>query len=166
MYIIVMFGDGCWELVNPWCNMVTFSTHLKQKGKVPLDATIALLGVDGYLVSLDNKLEKEPFSACTMDSLLLQERGTYVLVQIIKGKGGTPTHYKSLLENLDDWSPELAELLHNLSKQSSLETGYKKHTHTHSGRQEQVLTSRSRKGGFPATQDPIDGGRSQKTSLK
>uniref|UniRef100_A0A673UMU9 Uncharacterized protein n=1 Tax=Suricata suricatta TaxID=37032 RepID=A0A673UMU9_SURSU len=67
-------------------------------------ATIALLAEDGRLVSLDEGASQAP----SMGSPLLQERGTYVLVQIIKGEDGAPTRYESLLENLDDQCPELA----------------------------------------------------------
>ncbi|XP_012499538.1 PREDICTED: uncharacterized protein C22orf15 homolog [Propithecus coquereli] len=113
MFITVMFGAGCRELVNPWCNLVTLTAHLRQKGRVPPDATIALLAEDGHLVSLDEGLEGAA-PAESMASSLLQERGTYVLVQIIstkqaeRGEGGAPTRYESLLENLDDQCPELA----------------------------------------------------------
>ncbi|XP_058548824.1 uncharacterized protein C22orf15 homolog isoform X2 [Neofelis nebulosa] len=69
-----------------------------------LPATIALLAEDGHLVSLDEGASQAP----SMGSPLLQERGTYVLVQIIKGDDGAPTRYESLLENLDDQCPELA----------------------------------------------------------
>lgn len=27
----------CWELVNPWCSLVTLTAHLKQMGQVPQD---------------------------------------------------------------------------------------------------------------------------------
>ncbi|XP_034498728.1 uncharacterized protein C22orf15 homolog isoform X3 [Ailuropoda melanoleuca] len=63
MFIKVMFGAGCWELVNTWCSPVTLTAHLRQRGKVPQD----------------------------------------------EGEGGAPTRYESLLENLDDQYPELAE---------------------------------------------------------
>ncbi|XP_034498727.1 uncharacterized protein C22orf15 homolog isoform X1 [Ailuropoda melanoleuca] len=109
MFIKVMFGAGCWELVNTWCSPVTLTAHLRQRGKVPQDAIIALLAEDGHLVSLDEGLEEGASQAPSMGSPLLQERGTYVLVQIIKGEGGAPTRYESLLENLDDQYPELAE---------------------------------------------------------
>nr|XP_012632194.1 uncharacterized protein C22orf15 homolog isoform X5 [Microcebus murinus] len=108
MFITVMFGAGCWELVNPWCNLVTLTSHLRQRGRVPPDATIALLAEDGHLVNLDEGLEEGVAPAESMASSLLQERGTYVLVQIIRGEGGAPTRYESLLENLDDQCPELA----------------------------------------------------------
>ncbi|XP_053444658.1 uncharacterized protein C22orf15 homolog isoform X1 [Nycticebus coucang] len=108
MFITVMFGAGCWELVNPWCNLVTLTAHLKQRGKVPPDASIALLGEDGHLVSLEEDLEEGASAAQCMANAILQERGTYVLVQIIKGEDGAPTRYESLLENLDDQCPELA----------------------------------------------------------
>ncbi|XP_060050776.1 uncharacterized protein C22orf15 homolog [Erinaceus europaeus] len=147
MFITVMFGAGCWELVNPWCNLVTLSAHLKQRGKVPTDATIALLAEDGHLVSLDKGLKEGASPDPTMDSLQLQERGTYVLVQIIKGEGGAPNRYESLLENLDDWNPELAEELRNLSGLPSLGNGSKKRTGTQRSRQDQVPTSRSRRVG-------------------
>ncbi|VFV29779.1 Hypothetical predicted protein [Lynx pardinus] len=104
MFITVMFGAGCWELVNTWCSLVTLTAHLRQRGQVPPDATIALLAEDGHLVSLDEGASQAP----SMGSPLLQERGTYVLVQIIKGEDGAPTRYESLLENLDDQCPELA----------------------------------------------------------
>uniref|UniRef100_A0A8C9JQJ9 Uncharacterized protein n=1 Tax=Panthera tigris altaica TaxID=74533 RepID=A0A8C9JQJ9_PANTA len=107
MFITVMFGAGCWELVNTWCSLVILTAHLRQRGQVPPDATIALLAEDGHLVSLDEGASQAP----SMGSPLLQERGTYVLVQIIskwEGDDGAPTRYESLLENLDDQCPELA----------------------------------------------------------
>ncbi|XP_005396480.1 PREDICTED: uncharacterized protein C22orf15 homolog isoform X1 [Chinchilla lanigera] len=107
MFIKVMFGAGHWELVNPWCSVVTLTAYLKRKGQVPPDATIALLAEDGHLVSLGEDLEEGTSSPPSRGSPLLQERGTYVLVQIIR-EGGVPTRYVSLLENLDDWYPELA----------------------------------------------------------
>ncbi|XP_023618955.1 uncharacterized protein C22orf15 homolog [Myotis lucifugus] len=69
MFITVMFGAGCRELVNPWCRLVTLTAHLRQRGRVPPD----------------------------------------------DGEGGAPTRYESLLENLDDRCPELAEALRRLS---------------------------------------------------
>ncbi|XP_043290819.1 uncharacterized protein C22orf15 homolog isoform X2 [Cervus canadensis] len=140
MFITVMFGAGCWELVNIWCSLGTLTAHLRQRCKVPpdgegaargaggpaegpppwqgkyhpcpaslstLSATIALLAEDGHLVNLVEGLEEGPSPAPPM-----QERGTYVLVQIIKGEGGDPTRYESLLENLDGWCPEMAGECH------------------------------------------------------
>ncbi|XP_027626623.1 uncharacterized protein C22orf15 homolog isoform X1 [Tupaia chinensis] len=108
MFIRVMFGAGCWELVNPWCSLVTLTAHLKQRGQVPPDATIALLAEDGNLVNLSEGLEEGTSAAPSVGSPLLQERATYVLVQVISGEDGAPTRYVSLLENLDDQCPELA----------------------------------------------------------
>ncbi|XP_073079778.1 uncharacterized protein C22orf15 homolog isoform X2 [Manis javanica] len=79
MLITVMFGAGCRELLNPWCSLVTLTAHLRQRGQVPQDASIALLSEDGHLVSLEEGASQAP----PMGSTLLQERGTYVLVQII-----------------------------------------------------------------------------------
>ncbi|XP_040859555.1 uncharacterized protein C22orf15 homolog isoform X2 [Ochotona curzoniae] len=115
MFITVMFGAGCQELVNIWCSLVTLNAHLRQRGQLPPDATIALLAEDGNLVSLEEGLEEGTSPAPSMGSSLLQERGTYVLVQVIKGEGGAPTRYESLLENLDERYPELAEELRRLS---------------------------------------------------
>lgn len=50
-------------------------------------AIIALLAEDGHLVSLDEGLEEEASPAPSMGSPLLQERGTYVLVQIFSKWG-------------------------------------------------------------------------------
>ncbi|XP_037679532.1 uncharacterized protein C22orf15 homolog isoform X3 [Choloepus didactylus] len=108
MFITVMFGAGCWELVNPWCSLVTLTAHLRQRGRVPPDATIALLAEDGHLVTLGDTLEEGAPQDPSTGRPLLQERETYVLVQVIKGEDGAPTRYVSLLENLDDWCPELA----------------------------------------------------------
>ncbi|XP_071473737.1 uncharacterized protein C22orf15 homolog isoform X2 [Marmota flaviventris] len=103
---------GAWagygELVNPWCSLMTLTAHLKQRGQVPQDETIALLAEDGQLVSLGEDLEEKTSPASSKGSPLLQERGTYVLVKIIRGEDGAPTRYESLLENLDDQCPELA----------------------------------------------------------
>ncbi|XP_077894981.1 uncharacterized protein C22orf15 homolog isoform X3 [Ictidomys tridecemlineatus] len=106
---------GCGELVNPWCSLTALTAHLKQRGQVPPDAslhafpeTIALLAEDGQLVSLGEDLEEKTSPASSKGSPLLQERGTYVLVKIIRGEDGAPTRYESLLENLDDQCPELA----------------------------------------------------------
>lgn len=54
-----------------------------------LPATIALLAEDGHLVSLEEGLEGASQAPSTGSSLL-QERGTYVLVQIISKWG--PRH--------------------------------------------------------------------------
>ncbi|XP_045048873.2 uncharacterized protein C22orf15 homolog isoform X1 [Desmodus rotundus] len=142
MFITVMFGAGCWELVNPGCSLATLTAHLRQRGRVlpdgegarrgdgvgargcrdgyqpcpaflpALPATIALLGEDGHLVILSKDLEEGASQAPCTGSALLQERRTYVLVQIINGEGGAPTRYESLLENLEDWCPELAGEYH------------------------------------------------------
>ncbi|XP_049999296.1 uncharacterized protein C22orf15 homolog isoform X1 [Alexandromys fortis] len=104
MFITVMFGADCRVLVNSWCSLVTFIVHLKQKAQVPPEATIALLAEDGHLVRLEEGMVQAPSMACS----LLQEQGTYVLVRAIRGKDGAPTHYESLLDNLDDQYPELA----------------------------------------------------------
>ncbi|XP_039098860.1 uncharacterized protein C22orf15 homolog isoform X2 [Hyaena hyaena] len=147
MFITVMFGAGCWELVNTWCNLVTLTAHLRQKGQVPPDATIALLAEDGHLVSLDEGASEAP----SMGSSLLQERGTYVLVQIIKGEDGAPTRYESLLENLDDQYPELAEELRCLSGLQPTSDGQRRRTSTRRDHQEQGPLSRPRrKGSLPS----------------
>ncbi|XP_073916775.1 uncharacterized protein C22orf15 homolog isoform X1 [Castor canadensis] len=85
MFITVMFGAGCWELVNPWCSLVTLTAHLKQRGQVSPEATIALLAEDGQLVNLGEDLETSPIP--NMGSSLLEERGTYVLVHIVSKWG-------------------------------------------------------------------------------
>ncbi|XP_040588263.1 uncharacterized protein C22orf15 homolog isoform X3 [Mesocricetus auratus] len=77
MFITVMFGAGCRVLVNPWCSLVTFIKHLKQKAQLPPEVTIALLAEDGHLVSLEEEIAQAPSMACS----LLQEQGTYILVQ-------------------------------------------------------------------------------------
>ncbi|XP_040588264.1 uncharacterized protein C22orf15 homolog isoform X4 [Mesocricetus auratus] len=83
MFITVMFGAGCRVLVNPWCSLVTFIKHLKQKAQLPPEVTIALLAEDGHLVSLEEEIAQAPSMACS----LLQEQGTYILVQVIKELG-------------------------------------------------------------------------------
>ncbi|XP_058148750.1 uncharacterized protein C22orf15 homolog isoform X4 [Dasypus novemcinctus] len=115
MFITVMFGAGCWELVNPWCSLVTLTAHLRQRGRVPADAAIALLAEDGHLVSLEESLEEGTSQVPSLGRTRLRERETYILVQIIKGEDGAPTRYESLLENLDDQCPELADELRWLS---------------------------------------------------
>lgn len=52
-----------------------------------LPATIALLAEDGHLVSLGDDLEEGTSQASSSGSPLLQERGTYVLVQIVSKWG-------------------------------------------------------------------------------
>ncbi|XP_066221580.1 uncharacterized protein C22orf15 homolog isoform X1 [Saccopteryx leptura] len=131
MFITVMFGAGCWELVNPCCSLVTLTAHLRQRGQVPPDATIALLAEDGHLVSLG----KDQVSST--GSSLLQERGTYILVKIINGEGGAPTRYESLLENLDERCPKLAEELRWLSGLPSTGNSQRRRTGTRHGHKEQ-----------------------------
>ncbi|CAK7314278.1 Uncharacterized protein C22orf15 [Vulpes lagopus] len=121
MFIKVMFGAGCWELMNTWCSLVTFTAHLRQRGQVPPDATIALLAEDGHLVSLDERLEGAS-QAPSMGSPRLQERGTYVLVKIIKE-------------------------LHCLSGLHPTSDGRRRRTSTRRGHQEQGPLSRSRRMG-------------------
>ncbi|XP_073916777.1 uncharacterized protein C22orf15 homolog isoform X3 [Castor canadensis] len=145
MFITVMFGAGCWELVNPWCSLVTLTAHLKQRGQVSPEATIALLAEDGQLVNLGEDLETSPIP--NMGSSLLEERGTYVLVHIVMGENGAPTRYESLLENLEDQCPELAEELRWLSGLPATCNGRRRRTGTRRGHQEQAPTSRSRRMG-------------------
>ncbi|XP_008838848.1 uncharacterized protein C22orf15 homolog [Nannospalax galili] len=142
MFITVTFGAGCQELVNPWCSLVTLTRHLKQRVQVPTDATIALLAKDGHLVNLSEGLEAQaPSLGCS----LLQERGTYVLVQIIKGKDGAPAYYESLLDNLDEQHPELAEELRWLSGLPATSNGQRRRVGTRRGHREQDPPSRSRR---------------------
>ncbi|XP_052020566.1 uncharacterized protein C22orf15 homolog isoform X1 [Apodemus sylvaticus] len=141
MFVTVMFGAGCQELVNPWCSLVNFIVHLKQKAQVPPEITIALLAEDGHLVKLEEEIAQTPSMACS----LLQEQGTYVLVQAIKGKDGTPTQYESLLDNLDDQYPELAEELRRLSGFPTTSNGQRRRTGIRRGHREQGLPSRSRR---------------------
>ncbi|XP_036679331.1 uncharacterized protein C22orf15 homolog [Balaenoptera musculus] len=148
MFITVTSGAGCWELVKPWCSLVILITHLRQRGQVPLDATIALLAEDGHLVNLGEGLEEGPSPAPSVGSPLLQERGTYVLVQIIKCKRGAPTCYESLLEKLDERCPDLAEELRWLSGLPPLGDGWRRRAGTLHGHQEQGPPSRPRRVGF------------------
>uniref|UniRef100_A0A8C5UPF2 Uncharacterized protein n=1 Tax=Microcebus murinus TaxID=30608 RepID=A0A8C5UPF2_MICMU len=111
MFITVMFGAGCWELVNPWCNLVTLTSHLRQRGRVPPDATIALLAEDGHLVNLDEGLEEGVAPAESMASSLLQERGTYVLVQIISKAGLPPAmspSWRTWMTSVQSWQRSCA----------------------------------------------------------
>ncbi|XP_068846278.1 uncharacterized protein C22orf15 homolog [Capricornis sumatraensis] len=147
MVITVMFGAGCWELVNTWCGLGTLTAHLRQRGQVPPDATIALLAEDGHLVSLAEGLEEGPSPAPSVASPPLQERGTYVLVQIIKGEGGDPTRYEFLLENLDGQRPELAEELRWRLGLLPEGDGQRRRLGTQRGHQEQGPPSRPRRVG-------------------
>ncbi|KAF6080634.1 hypothetical protein HJG60_001795 [Phyllostomus discolor] len=147
MFITVMFGAGCWELVNPWCSLVTLTAHLRQRGQVLPDATVALLGKDGHLVILSKDLEEGASQEPSTGSTLLQERGTYVLVQIINGEDGAPTRYESLLENLEDWCPELAEELCWLSGVPPTGNRRRRRTGTRRGHQEQGSPSRPQRLG-------------------
>ncbi|KAM5226647.1 uncharacterized protein C22orf15 homolog [Hipposideros larvatus] len=140
------FGAGCRELVNPWCSLVTLTAHLRKRGQVPPDASIALLAEDGHLVNLEKGLE-EASQAPATGSPLLQERGTYVLVQIINEEGGAFTSYESLLENLDDWCPELAEELRWLSGLPLMGNSRKRRLGTWRGHQEQGPHSRAQRLG-------------------
>ncbi|XP_048641022.1 uncharacterized protein C22orf15 homolog isoform X2 [Marmota marmota marmota] len=138
---------GAWagygELVNPWCNLMTLTAHLKQRGQVPQDETIALLAEDGQLVSLGEDLEEKTSPASSKGSPLLQERGTYVLVKIIRGEDGAPTRYESLLENLDDQCPELAEELRWLSGVSTMGNGRRRRMSTRRSHRELEPPSRA-----------------------
>ncbi|XP_040588262.1 uncharacterized protein C22orf15 homolog isoform X2 [Mesocricetus auratus] len=140
MFITVMFGAGCRVLVNPWCSLVTFIKHLKQKAQLPPEVTIALLAEDGHLVSLEEEIAQAPSMACS----LLQEQGTYILVQVIR-KDGTPTHYESLLDNLDDQCPELAEELGWLSGFPGTSNSQRRRTGIRCGHREHGPLSRSRR---------------------
>ncbi|XP_012309537.1 uncharacterized protein C22orf15 homolog isoform X3 [Aotus nancymaae] len=145
MFIKVMFGAGSSVLVNTSCRLVNLTTHLRKKAGLLPDVTLALLAEDGNLVSLEEDLKEAASGAPTMGSSLLKERATYVLVRIIKGEGMAPTRYESLLENLDDHYPELAEELRRLSGLSSAGHDRRKRMGTRHGHHEQSPASRSRK---------------------
>ncbi|XP_055107826.1 uncharacterized protein C22orf15 homolog isoform X4 [Symphalangus syndactylus] len=146
MFIKVMFGAGCSVLVNTSCRLVNLTAHLRQKAGLPRDATIALLAEDGNLVSLEEDLKEGASRAQTMGNSLLKERTTYVLIRIIKGEDMASTRYESLLENLDDRYPELAEKLRRLSGVSSAGHNWRKGMGTRCGHHEQSPTSRPTKG--------------------
>uniref|UniRef100_A0A8C9HT41 Ubiquitin-like domain-containing protein n=1 Tax=Piliocolobus tephrosceles TaxID=591936 RepID=A0A8C9HT41_9PRIM len=137
---------GCSVLVNTSCRLVNLTAHLRQKAGLPPDATIALLAEDGNLVSLEEDLKEGAARTQTMGNSLLKERAIYVLVRTIKGEDMVPTRYESLLENLDDHYPELAEELRRLSGLSSAGHNWRKRMGTRRGCHEQSPTSRPRKG--------------------
>ncbi|XP_055454949.1 uncharacterized protein C22orf15 homolog [Psammomys obesus] len=141
MFITVLFGAGCRELVNPWCSLVAFTMYLKQKVQVPPEVTIALLGEDGHLVRLEEKTAQAPSMACS----LLQEQGTYVLVQIIRGKDGNFPYYESLLDNLEHQYPQLAEELCWLSRFPATSNSQRRRTGIRHSHQEKGFPSRSRR---------------------
>nr|XP_054399159.1 uncharacterized protein C22orf15 homolog isoform X9 [Pongo abelii] len=143
--------SGCSVLVNTSCRLVNLTAHLRQKAGLPPDATIALLAEDGNLVSLEEDLKEGASRAQTMGNSLLKERAIYVLVRIIKGEDMASTRYESLLENLDDHYPELAEELCRLSGLSSAGHNWRKRVGTRRGRHEQSPTSRPRKAQGPGT---------------
>ncbi|XP_063519468.1 uncharacterized protein C22orf15 homolog isoform X14 [Pongo pygmaeus] len=143
--------SGCSMLVNTSCRLVNLTAHLRQKAGLPPDATIALLAEDGNLVSLEEDLKEGASRAQTMGNSLLKERAIYVLVRIIKGEDMASTRYESLLENLDDHYPELAEELCRLSGLSSAGHNWRKRVGTRRGRHEQSPTSRPRKAQGPGT---------------
>ncbi|XP_063519466.1 uncharacterized protein C22orf15 homolog isoform X12 [Pongo pygmaeus] len=148
--------SGCSMLVNTSCRLVNLTAHLRQKAGLPPDATIALLAEDGNLVSLEEDLKEGASRAQTMGNSLLKERAIYVLVRIIskvaqEGEDMASTRYESLLENLDDHYPELAEELCRLSGLSSAGHNWRKRVGTRRGRHEQSPTSRPRKAQGPGT---------------
>ncbi|XP_033089882.1 uncharacterized protein C22orf15 homolog isoform X7 [Trachypithecus francoisi] len=149
---------GCSVLVNTSCRLVNLTAHLRQKAGLPPDAslhvlpaTIALLAEDGNLVSLEQDLKEGAAQTQTMGNSLLKERAIYVLVRTIKGEDMVPIRYESLLENLDDHYPELAEELRRLSGLSSAGHNWRKRMGTRRGRHEQSPTSRPRKAWGPGT---------------
>uniref|UniRef100_E1BIE3 Chromosome 17 C22orf15 homolog n=2 Tax=Bos TaxID=9903 RepID=E1BIE3_BOVIN len=111
MFIKVMFGASCWELVNTWCGLGTLTAHLRQSGQVPPDASVALLAEDGHLVSLAEGLEEGPSPAPSVASPPLLP--VIRLPPSTEGEGGDPTRYECLLENPDGWHPELAGECHS-----------------------------------------------------
>ncbi|XP_032112563.1 uncharacterized protein C22orf15 homolog isoform X2 [Sapajus apella] len=169
MFIKVMFGAGSFVLVNTSCRLVNLTAHLRQKAGLLPDVTLALLAEDGKLVSLEEDLKEAASGAPTMGSSLLKERATYVLVRIIKGEGMAPTRYESLLENLDDHYPELAEELRRLAGLSSAGHDRRKRMGTRRGHHEQSPASRSRKSqvhlGLPANVSPHHSGLSRASVL-
>uniref|UniRef100_A0A671FKL6 Uncharacterized protein n=1 Tax=Rhinolophus ferrumequinum TaxID=59479 RepID=A0A671FKL6_RHIFE len=103
VFITVLFGAGCRELVNPCCNLVTLIACPASHPDLP--ATIALLAEDGHLVNLDKGLVGAPWAPST-GSPLLQEHGTYVLVQIISKVGLLPAmspYWRTWMTDVQSW---------------------------------------------------------------
>ncbi|XP_047618602.1 uncharacterized protein C22orf15 homolog [Phacochoerus africanus] len=146
MFVTVMFGgrEGCWEDQQ---RVPRQRYQPCPDSLCALPVTIALLAEDGHLVNLGEGLEEGPSPVPSLASILLQERGTYVLVQIIKGEAGAPTRYESLLENLDDWCPELAVELRWLSGLPPVGDGWRRRAGTQRSHQEQGPPSRPRRVG-------------------
>ncbi|XP_007956967.1 uncharacterized protein C22orf15 homolog [Orycteropus afer afer] len=145
MFITVMLGADCWELANPRCSLVALTAHLRSSGNISPDVPLALLAEDGHLVSLDRGLEEGPSPAPA--SPLLRERETYILVRILKGEAGAPTRYESLVGNLDDLYPELAEELRRLNGLPLAGDGQRRRTGTRPGHRERGPPSRPQRGG-------------------
>uniref|UniRef100_A0A8C8RZ61 Uncharacterized protein n=1 Tax=Pelusios castaneus TaxID=367368 RepID=A0A8C8RZ61_9SAUR len=66
---------------------------------------IDLLDESGTLMNLSEV--EDP--ASELASKYLQERQHYILIKVIRGEGSQSTYYESLLENLGNHHPELAE---------------------------------------------------------
>ncbi|XP_029427062.1 uncharacterized protein C22orf15 homolog [Rhinatrema bivittatum] len=110
MFVTVKFGADCEVLLNPNCQINNLTEYLKKKCQCEPGDSIDLLDESGTLLNL-SEMEGSSESA----SNYMHERQHYVLLKVIRGDGSEPIHYQSLLENLGQSHPVLAERLQKLS---------------------------------------------------
>ncbi|XP_030439090.1 LOW QUALITY PROTEIN: uncharacterized protein C22orf15 homolog [Gopherus evgoodei] len=110
MFITVRYRADCQEIVNVNCRVLSLTMHLKKKCQCRPEDCIDLLDESGTMMNLSEV--KSP--ASELASKYLQERQHYILIRVIRGEGLESTYYESLLENLENHHPELAERLQKL----------------------------------------------------
>ncbi|XP_075753968.1 uncharacterized protein C22orf15 homolog isoform X2 [Pelodiscus sinensis] len=119
MFITVSYGADCHEIVNVQCRVLSLTAHLKRKCQCRPEDCVDLLDESGTLMNLSQV--ESPGSELARK--YLQERQHYILIRVVRGENSEPTCYESLLENLEEHHPELAERLQKLSAHPPLKDG-------------------------------------------
>ncbi|KAK7088549.1 hypothetical protein V1264_022458 [Littorina saxatilis] len=108
-FIIVKYGDNKEAIFNPWCSTHTLLEWIRRKCDCDEDIILDLVDLEGQVKNLPSSSEEYASDYVT-------GRETYILIRVEKQGENGPNRYVSLLNNLDEYSPDLMVKLNNLSR--------------------------------------------------
>ncbi|PVD32780.1 hypothetical protein C0Q70_08226 [Pomacea canaliculata] len=111
-FIIVKYGDNEEAIFNPWCSTHTLLEWIRRKCKCDDSIVLDLVDLEGQIKNLSTGADDY---ACDY----VTPRETYILIRVDKQGDNGPNRYVSLLNNLDQFSPDLMVKLNSLSRPST-----------------------------------------------
>lgn len=108
-FIIVKYGDNEEAIFNTWCSTHTLIEWIRRKCKCDEDIILDLVDLDGQVKNLASGTEEYASDYVT-------GRETYILIRVEKQSDNGQNKYVSLLNNLDEFNPDLMVKLNNMSR--------------------------------------------------